>query len=199
MYSPLIERALNAAIAAHAGQSRKGDGSSPYVTHPVHVALMLARFGLDEEVVAAGLLHDVVEDCPDWTVERMQAEFGAHVAGIVAQLTEDKAQSWAERKAAMIAKVPHMSPEAASVKACDKLHNLQSLVAQLREAPDPEAVWRKFTGGRDRTLAMSRELVEALALRVDARIVKALRAALQSLFEISEEPLPRASKSRSAT
>lgn len=194
MYSSVIERALHAAIAAHEGQSRKGDSASPYITHPMHVALMLARFGLDDDVVAAGLLHDVVEDCDSWSVERVQAEFGPHVAGIVAQLTEDKGRTWAERKAAGIAKVPHMSPEAASVKACDKLHNLHSLVNQLRASPDPEIVWSKFNGGRERTLSMSRDLVEALAHRVDARIAKALRSALHALFEISEERLPRSTR-----
>lgn len=198
MYSSIIERALHVAIAAHEGQNRKGDGASPYVTHPMHVALMLARFGLDDDVIAAGLLHDVVEDCPAWATERVQAEFGAHVAGIVAQLTEDKTRSWEERKQAAIAKVPHMSPEAASVKACDKLHNLHSLVNQLRAAEDPELVWAKFKGGRERTLAMSRDLVEALSQRVDARIAKALRAALRSLFEISEERAPRSAQRQSA-
>ncbi len=194
MYSSIIERALHAAIAAHEGQSRKGDSASPYITHPMHVALMLARFGLDDDVVAAGLLHDVIEDCDGWSVERVQAEFGPHVAGIVAQLTEDKARSWAERKSAGIEKVPHMSPEAASVKACDKLHNLHSLVNQLRAADDPEQVWAKFNGGRERTLSMSRELVEALTQRVDARIAKALRSALHALYEISEERLPRSTR-----
>ena len=194
MYSGIVERALHAAIAAHEGQSRKGDSSSPYITHPLHVALMLARFGLDDDVIAAGLLHDVVEDCPSWTFERVQAEFGPHVSGIVAQLTEDKTRSWAERKQTAIDKVPHMSPEAASVKACDKLHNLHSLVNQLRAAPDTEAVWARFNGGRDRTLQSSHDLVEALAQRVDARIAKALRAALRSLYEISEERLPQSVK-----
>ena len=198
MYSSIIERALHAAVAAHHGQTRKGDGCSPYVTHPMHVALMLARFGLDDDVIAAGLLHDVVEDCPGWSNERVQAEFGAHVAGIVAQLTEDKSCPWEERKQSAISKVPHMSPEAASVKACDKLHNLHSLVNQLREAEDPEQVWAKFKGGRERTLTMSNDLVEALVARVDARIAKALRAALRSLFEISEERTPRSAQPQSA-
>jgi (p)ppGpp synthase/HD superfamily hydrolase len=186
MYSSLLERALHVATLAHDGQSRKGDATCAYVTHPMHVALMLARFGLEDDVVAAGLLHDVVEDCPGWTVERVAAEFNPHVAGIVAQLTEDKSRTWAERKAAGVAKVPHMSPEAASVKACDKLHNLHCLIAQLRGAQDQDLVWSKFNGGRDRTLAMSRELVDALALRVDARIARALRAALASLQEAAD-------------
>lgn len=198
MYSTVIERALAASLAAHEGQSRKGECATPYVIHPMHVALMLARFGLDDDVIAAGLLHDVVEDCPAWSNERVQAEFGAHVAGIVSQLTEDKSRSWDERKQAAIAKVPHMSPEAASVKACDKLHNLHSLVNQLRDAQDPELVWAKFKGGRERTLAMSHDLVEALTQRVDARIAKALRAALRSLFEISEERAPRSAQRQSA-
>ncbi len=193
MYSNIIERALRTAVVAHDGQVRKEDGRCAYVTHPMHVALMLARFGLDEDVIAAGLLHDVVEDCVGWSIDRVQSEFGAHVAGIVAQLSEDKSRSWTERKRAGIEKVPHMSPEAASVKACDKLHNLHGLVQQLRTSTDPELVWAKFNGGRDATLQMSHELVEALALRVDPKIAKALRSALKSLFEIAEERLPRTS------
>ena len=68
-------------------------------------------------------------------------------------------------------------------------HNLHSLAAQLRVEPDHDRVWAKFKGGRERTLAMSRELVDALALRVDARIARALRAALLALQEAAD-PTP---------
>lgn len=188
MYSPLIERALHVALAAHEGQTRKGESTSPYVTHPLHVALMLARFGMEEDVLAAGLLHDVVEDAPGWTIERVAAEFNPHVAAIVAQLTEDKSKSWEERKSAGIAKVPHMSPEAASVKACDKLHNLNSLTASLRARADHDRVWSRFKGGREKTLAMSKDLVDALVLRVDPRIGRALRNALTALHDAAAAP-----------
>ena len=184
MFSPLIERALLAAIAAHQGQVRKSAQAIPYVVHPLHVALILARWGVDDDVIVAGLLHDVVEDCPTvWSPERVSLEFGAHVAGVVAQLTEDKSKTWDERKRWGIDHVPHMSPQAATVKAADQLHNLQTLTAELRSTPDSAAVWARFRGGREKTLQMSSELVEALCTRVEAKVARQLRAALKALLD----------------
>jgi (p)ppGpp synthase/HD superfamily hydrolase len=195
MYSPVIERAMRVSIAAHDGQLRKGTEGVPYVVHPMHVAMMLARWGLEEDVIVAGLLHDVVEDCEAWTRERVQQEFGAHVASIVAQLTEDKSLAWEERKRWAVEHVPHMSPEAASVKAVDKLHNLQSLLEDLRRSPDPEQVWSKFRGGREQTIQHARELVAALCTRIDPRIARVLNGALDALIraagELSRSGAPR--------
>lgn len=195
MYSPLVERALTACITAHAGQCRKADAAVPYAVHPVHVALLLTRFGVDDDVVVAALLHDVPEDCADWTVERVRLEFGARVAGIVGELTENKRHSWEQRKQTAVDHVPHMTPDAATVKAADQLHNLTSLRRQLEEADDPECVWSRFTGGRDRTLTMARKLSEALLLRIDPRLGRALRAAVDA-FEVASAPRPKVSPSR---
>ncbi|MCC7011118.1 MAG: bifunctional (p)ppGpp synthetase/guanosine-3',5'-bis(diphosphate) 3'-pyrophosphohydrolase [Planctomycetes bacterium] len=183
MFSPGIERALAVSIAAHEGQWRKSATPVPYVVHPLHVALMLARFGQEEDVIIAGLLHDVVEDGPGWTLQHIESEFGHHVARLVAELTEDKSKSWEERKGAQIAHVPHMSPQAATVKAADKLHNLQNLASELRTHPSPDEVWARFRKGRERTLAMSRELVEALAARVEPKVAKSLRRALELVLD----------------
>jgi (p)ppGpp synthase/HD superfamily hydrolase len=182
VFSSRIERALAASLSAHSGQFRKGDGDMPYVVHPMHVAVMLARWGQEEDIIVAGLLHDAVEDSQAWTLERVESEFGHHVAGIVGQLTENKTLAWDERKRAGVEHVRHMSPEAATVKAADKLHNLQTLRAQLA-TEDPDEVWCHFTGGRERTLALDRELVEALCQRVEPRIARALRAAYQALLD----------------
>jgi (p)ppGpp synthase/HD superfamily hydrolase len=195
MYSPVIERAMRVSIAAHDGQLRKGTEGVPYVVHPMHVAMMLARWGLEEDVIVAGLLHDVVEDCEAWTRERVQQEFGAHVASIVAQLTEDKSLTWEERKRRAVEDVPHMSPEAASVKAVDKLHNLQSLLEDLRRNPDADQVWRKFRGGREQTLQHARELVGALTTRIDPRIARVLNGTLEALVRAAGGQ-PRASAPR---
>ena len=183
MFSDRIERALLASLAAHDGQWRKGSAGVPYAVHPLHVALVLARWGLDEDVIVAGLLHDVVEDSPDWTLPRVSGEFGPHVAGIVGELSEDKRRSWEERKRDGVSRVAGMSPEAASVKAADKLHNLATLTLELERCADPDAIWARFNGGREQTLAMSGELVEALAQRVEPKIARALRAALQALVD----------------
>lgn len=186
MFSEAIERALCTAIAAHEGQFRKGS-ETPYVVHPIHVAFLLARYGADEEVIQAGLLHDVVEDCLEWTLDRLHEEFGPRVACIVAELTEDKSRSWEERKRAAIEHAPSMSREAAHVKACDKLHNLQSLLAQLVSSSDPERVWSRFRGGREATVLMDRELVAALLPRVDPLLGEALSRVQRAIQELVGE------------
>ena len=185
MFSASIDRAIVVAIEAHAGQRRKGLDGHPYVVHPLHVGLMLARFDLDDEVVQAGILHDVVEDSPDWTLARMEAEFGARVAAIVDELSEDKSRSWDERKQWAVEHAAVMSLDACDVKACDKLHNLESLVADLDRAEDPSVVWGKFSGGPARTLRMSRALVDALAARTHARVAAALQDAMGRLERLA--------------
>jgi myo-inositol-1(or 4)-monophosphatase len=191
VYCPGIDHALRVAIEAHDGQFRKGAGRIPYAVHPLHVAMMLARWTMDEHVIQAGILHDVVEDCDGWTVDRVRAEFGDAVADIVAQLTEDKSRTWAERKRHAVEHVAHMSAEAAAVKAVDKLHNLESLIADLARADDHERVWQSFKGHREGTLRYADELVTALERRVEPELAAALRAALVKL-ERASGPAPRA-------
>ena len=181
MFSADIERALRLAHEAHAGQTRKGDGSVPYILHPIHVSLILARAGASETSILAGILHDVVEDCEGWTSERVAAEFGQGVSEVVAEVTEDKSQNWSTRKQAAIDHVSGMSNEAALVKAADNLHNLSTLLADLRAAGDHEHVWRHFNSSSEATLAMSRGLVEALDHRLSGGLGKALVDVLEAL------------------
>jgi (p)ppGpp synthase/HD superfamily hydrolase len=185
VFSPGIERALRAAHAAHDGQLRKGRERTPYVVHPIHAALILARLGADEETIQAAILHDVVEDVPGWTLARVGAEFSPRVMHIVADLTEDKSKSWEHRKRWAVEHAPHMLPEAALVKAADKLHNLACLAADLEGAEDRAAVWAHFKGGRERTLVLAAELIDALAPRIDPRMESALRDVLLRLEDLS--------------
>ena len=149
------------------------------------MALLLARLGYGDDVIQAGLLHDVVEDCAGWSIDRVSREFGPRVAEIVSELTEDKSKSWEERKRWAVEHAAHMSAEALAVKAADKLHNLESLVDDLKRAGNREEVWSKFKGGRERTIAMSSALVEALAPRVDPRLSAALRSTLRELTALA--------------
>lgn len=187
MFSPDVERALRVAIEAHAGQGRKGAPDEPYVIHPVHVAMMLARIGADDIVLQAALLHDVIEDCDGYDEARLASDFGPRVAGIVAELTEDKSRPWAERKQAGIDAVARYTTEAALVKAADKLHNLESMARALAVAPELEVFWSPFHGGRERTLEMSGRLVEALSRRVAPKLARALDAAYKRLIEVDRE------------
>jgi len=179
-----IERALRVAERAHRGQSRKCSEDVPYVLHPIHCAISLARLGCEPHVIQAAILHDVVEDCDGWTIERVRREFGERVASIVAELTEDKSLTWAQRKQWQIDHVSSMSSDALTVKAADKIHNLRTLCADLRDAADRSTVWARFRGGRERTTAMSRALVDALAPRVSRELADGLRAAIEALEAI---------------
>lgn len=172
-----MDRALQVALEAHGGQLRRGS-DAPYVIHPIQVALALSGLGASVTVIQAGVLHDVVEDCEDWTCARIHVEFGAQVAGLVAEVTEDKSLSWKVRKEHGIQVVPELSEGALLIKACDKLHNLTSLAASLESVEDAALVWGRFRGKREGTLETSGRLVEALCLRVSSDLGEQLRSAL---------------------
>src|SRR5262245_56258465 len=95
----LLKSALDWAAVWHGKQLRKYPGTSvPYMSHLAGVACILSRHGFDEEVVAAGALHDSVEDCGVAHGE-LAGRFGERVASLVVDVSEpDKSLSWEERK-----------------------------------------------------------------------------------------------------
>ena len=120
--SPLVAKALTFAAAAHAGVERKWTGE-PYVRHVERVAGRLKALGFGPEVVAAAVLHDVVEDTPV-TSETLAAEFGPVVAALVAEVTKPVIEgSRAARKAAFNAHLTGSSYAGASIKLADMLDN----------------------------------------------------------------------------
>ena len=184
-YSAQVERALFVCLNAHNGQYRKGGSGVPYSVHPIHMALILTRAGLREALIQAALLHDVVEDCADWTLDRLRDEFGEEVAAIVAELTEDKSKTWEERKRWAIDHVALMTTDGVIVKAADKLHNLESLAAQLAESMDTREVWMHFKGGRERTLELDGELVTTLQARAPEPLAGLLRSAFERVQRLA--------------
>ncbi len=181
-----VESALRAALEAHDAQTRKGS-AIPYISHPMHVAMMLSRMGCDAAMVQAGLLHDVVEDCEDWTTERVRQEFGADVAELVDALTETTGDSWEDRKQAAVDRVATMSTRAATLKACDKLHNLSTLAIALEESQDSESVWRHFSRGPESTIEKSQRLVKALGAKIEPKLAQELARALARLQELAAD------------
>ena len=124
------------AAEKHSTQRRKNAAATPYINHPIAVAEHLVRVGgvTDEDVIIAALLHDTVEDT-DATLAEIEAHFGARVAAIVAECTDDKSLPKAERKRLQIVNAPHKSAEAKCVKLADKTCNLASLIE------DPPVDW----------------------------------------------------------
>ena len=123
---------LGAALFAaekHSTQRRKDAAASPYITHPVAVAEVLARHGVSDPVVLqAALLHDTLEDT-DTTADELQQIFGPSVTGLVLEVTDDKTLDKAERKRLQIVNAPGISDAAKLVKLGDKICNVVDMAA----------------------------------------------------------------------
>lgn len=140
--SPLVRSALQQARADHAGQVRNGSGGMPYVEHPVRVAALLDEHGYGEEVLAAALLHDVVEDSGT-TLDELREKFGDVVAGLVGSMTDDETiDDYRQRKAEHRERLAAAPAEAMAIYGADKLTNVTTLHAAYAE--EGEAVREEF-------------------------------------------------------
>lgn len=125
--SQLVRDALEAAHDAHAGQIRNGSGGMPYIEHPLTVADLLAEHGFADEVLAAALLHDVIEES-DTGVAEIGGRFGKPIGGLVDALTdEEEIEDYERRKDVHRAQVESAGPDALAIYAADKLANIRAL------------------------------------------------------------------------
>jgi guanosine-3',5'-bis(diphosphate) 3'-pyrophosphohydrolase len=123
--------ALFIAAEAHQYQSRKSPPFTPYIVHPIGVALILWEEGgvRNPDILAAALLHDTVEDT-DLTLKQIQERFGHAVATYVNEVTDDKSLPKAERKQMQIVNAAQISEGGKQIKLADKLYNLRNLTAR---------------------------------------------------------------------
>ena len=147
-YSDRINHAFAFAAKHHDRQVRKGT-RLPYLTHPANVAIILTRYGCEEETVIAGILHDVIEDTVreaysrEMLEQRISEKFGAEVLATVHQVTHRRVDddgvelSPGERKQDYLDRLAQASEVARWVCAADKLHNAASIVADLRRTDSP--------------------------------------------------------------
>lgn len=161
--------ALRFALASHQTQRRKGS-SVPYITHPVGVSAILAQHGYAEEVVLAGLLHDVIEDAQVLPGE-LARRFGARVASLVQGVTEQKQAHgkdirWEVRKAQQLEHLCEADLDVVALKAADALHNVRSITRDLRVRGD--SVWSVFKRSRDSQLDYYRAVARITRERIGA-------------------------------
>lgn len=142
----VLDKAIIFAAKAHSGVCRKGS-NIPYIVHPMEAASIAARMTDDLEVIAAAVLHDVVEDTPA-TAEQLEAEFGERVAGLVGADSEDKredrppAETWEIRKSELLEFLPKASRDEQIIILADKLSNLRSMYRDYAEIGDE--LWNRF-------------------------------------------------------
>jgi guanosine-3',5'-bis(diphosphate) 3'-pyrophosphohydrolase len=133
-----ITRAADFAARAHVMHRRKGNLQEPYVNHLAEVAVLLAEAtdGRDAALIAAGWLHDTLEDT-DTEREELEKYFGEEIASVVAEVTDDKSLPRAERKRLQIENAPSKSVKARMLKIADKTSNVRAL------AKSPPMGWRR--------------------------------------------------------
>lgn len=129
----LISEAAELAAQRHTGTPRKARPNEPYVNHLAEVANLLATAtdGADAELVAAGWLHDTVEDT-ETSREELAQTFSDRVASLVTECTDDMNLPKTERRQKQIEDAPHKSPGAKLIKIADKISNIRA-----RIVPDP--------------------------------------------------------------
>jgi len=125
----LVSEAADFAARRHSGKARKGRGNEPYINHLAEVANLLATVtdGTDAELVAAGWLHDTIEDT-ETTRDELVQKFSERVADLVAEVTDDMSLPKDQRRRKQIEDAPHKSPRAKLIKIADKISNLRARI-----------------------------------------------------------------------
>lgn len=142
----LLDKAMHFAIDAHANTERRGKGF-PYIVHPMEAVEIVATITPDQELLAAAVLHDTVEDT-DVTVEQIRAQFGDRIAKLVDaesdQFTEgvSEVDSWRGRKQAAIDRLAATSHDAKIVAMGDKLSNMRAIARDYAQIGDE--LWNRF-------------------------------------------------------
>lgn len=205
-YSDRVNHAFAFAAKHHDQQVRKGT-RLPYLTHPANVAVILSRYGRDEDTVVAGILHDVIEDCTrarnDRNMQaRIRAKFGDGVVETVLMVSrrdvddDGTPRSFEQQKQDYLERLGVASDAARWVCAADKIHNAGSLLADLRRTQDPvdrESIWRRFRVGKAGTLQWYRDVYERLrAVGFSAPIMSELAEMVDDLERWSNQREPDA-------
>jgi len=181
-----LQRAFRYAAGKHAGQTRK-QTAVPYLSHLMAVTSLVLEAGGDEEMAIAALLHDVVEDCGGMPrLREIRRMFGPRVARIVEGCTDSFVNpklEWIVRKGEYLKKLKHHDHETRLVSACDKLHNVRTVIADYRQ--DGERIWRRFNGGREGTLWYYRALNDEFQRKKGNRITRDLALAVAELERVT--------------
>lgn len=142
----LLDKAIIFAVNAHRGQLRKGT-NAPYILHPMEAAAIVGSMTNDDEVIAAAVLHDTVEDTAA-TLEEIRERFGKRVAELVAAESENKredkpaASTWKIRKEETIEHLKTAPKEVKMLTLGDKLSNIRSICRDYEAQGD--ALWQRF-------------------------------------------------------
>ncbi|MFA7377621.1 MAG: HD domain-containing protein [Patescibacteria group bacterium] len=185
-----IQKAINIASKLHLGQIRKGEGDLPYISHPYSVACILSEYTNNEDIIVAGILHDVLEDVKGYYYADLAKEFGEEVAKIVKGVSEDKdpniendeKATWEKRKNKYLDNLKDESQESMMVCCADKIHNLRSMIEAYKQQGDK--LWERFNSPADKKIWFYEEVLDILKGKINSKIVKALEHEISIIKEL---------------
>ena len=205
-YSDRINHALAYAAKHHAQQVWKGSSRVPYFTYPANVAVILTRYGQDDDTVVAGILHEVVADnvrdgqTAEMLQERIGDKFGNAVVDALVSVAERRVDddgvemSLDERKDDLLERLGAASEQARWIVAVGALHAGSSLLADLRRTAYPETVWARHAGDRTDVAVSYRRTLDRLAQSgFAAPIMQELSGVVEALEKLAadDQPAPR--------
>ena len=181
-WSPRVDDAVSFALDAFRGRTRKGTDIA-YATHLLQVLVYVGEYGGDDDQLCAAVLHDWLEDIPGAERATLEARFGPRVAALVEALSDSTTHPkppWRARKERYLAHLRQEPAELKLISAADKLHNCQTIRRDWEVVG--EALWSRFTGGRDGTLWYYGAVAEALGHGWEHPLHRRLDAEVRSLF-----------------
>jgi myo-inositol-1(or 4)-monophosphatase len=139
----LFDKALKFATDAHSGTERRGKGF-PYIIHPMEAVAIVATITSDQELLAAAILHDTVEDT-DATFEQIRELFGERVATLVHHETAPLPSNapWRTRKQSQVDLIASAPRDSKIVAIGDKLSNLRAIASDFKQIGDE--LWKRFS------------------------------------------------------
>ena len=182
MEQNIIEKALMYATIAHSGQVRKSEKDKPMIVHPMAVAQILIEYGADNNVIAAGLLHDVWEDTPK-TLEDIEKNFGEDIAHLVYCASEpDKSKSWEERKIHTIEQTKKLTLREKLVPLADKINNIESIERLFNKKGFKD--FSAFKRGQEKQEWYYRNMYESLSTNEDKEnpLFKRFETSINNVF-----------------
>lgn len=195
-YTDRIEKAIKVASHAHRNQTRKGT-DIPYVSHLFSVMTILSEYTEDEDLLIAGLLHDMLEDTnlEEYSVSNIEAEFGQRVLAIIQDVSEKKnagmqskeeKETWKNRKDLYLHHLEKASEDALLVSSADKLHNLLSTIEDFNK--DGDALWNRFNASKNDQLWFYKEFSNVLIRRLPKHpLAERVSSTVKELEKITAE------------
>ena len=182
MRSTRILDAMEFAMKAHRGQYRKGT-DVPYIVHPIHVGNILIEADCNEDIIIAGILHDVLEDTR-YTRNDIANKFGARVALLVTALSEpDKSLPWEERKMHTVRELETVTEDVVVVTLADKLDNMRNMQKDYRIIGDK--IWSRFKRGKEKQKWYYGEMYKVFKRRLSKKypqLVNEFRDIMREIF-----------------